>query len=112
MKNLLILLACLFSLNSFSKTIEADVLSWEFGVEDHLQGKTLCLTVVRIPQTGALLGIVEDIGDCFYARSAKRSADHKIQLNLKDLKRFSLPELRDHLQTLDTQLEFLFSDGE
>lgn len=112
MKNLLILLACLFSLNSFSKTVEVDVLSYEFGVEDHQQGKTLCLTVVRIPESGALLGVVEDIGDCFYARSAKKSQDHKIQLNLKDLRRFSLPELRDHLQTLDAQLEFLFSDGE
>jgi hypothetical protein len=112
MKNLLILIACLLSLNSFSKTIEGDVLSWEFGLEDHLQGKTLCLTVVRIPETGALLGVVEDIGDCFYARSAKRSADHKIQLNLNDLKPFPFSELRDHLQTLDTQLEFLFSEGE
>lgn len=112
MKNIIILLACLFSLNSFSKTVEVDVLSWEFGVEDQNQEKTLCLTVVRIPETGALLGVVEDIGDCFYARSAKRSSDHKIHLNLKGLREFSIIELREHLQTFDAQLEFLFSDGE
>ena len=112
MKNTLILIVCLFSLNSFAKSVEVDVLSADFGIADHQQNKTLCLTVVRVPATGDLLGVVEGIHDCFYARSAKKSADHKIHLDLKKLKSLSIPELHDHLQTIDTQLKFLFSEGE
>lgn len=89
-----------------------DVLSADYGVEDHHQKKTLCLTVVRVPATGMLLGVVEGIEDCFYARSARKSPDHKIQIDLKKLKSFTIPALRDHLQTRDAQLKFLFSEGE
>lgn len=112
MKNLLILLVCLFSLNSFAKAVEVDVLSAEFGIADQEQRKTLCLTVVRVPETGELLGVVEGLHDCFYARSAKRSAAHKIHLDLNKLAPVTSPELHDHLQTIDTQLKFLFSEGE
>lgn len=112
MKSLFILLFCLLSVDGFAKTLEVDVLSAEYGVEDHLQKKTLCLTVVRLPSNGELLGVVEDIGDCFYARMAKRSPDHKIRLNVQNLRSLEMPELHDHLQSLDTQLKFLFSDGE
>ncbi|MBA2405221.1 MAG: hypothetical protein H0V66_10655 [Bdellovibrionales bacterium] len=112
MKNILILIVCFFCLNSFAKAVEVDVISAEFGVADHQQNKTLCLTVVRVPQNGALLGVVEGIHDCFYARSAKKSPDHKIQLDIKKLSPVTLPELQDHLQTIDTQLKFLFSEGE
>ena len=112
MKNILILIICLFCLNSFAKSVEVDVLSAEFGVEDHFQNKSLCLTVVRIPSNGALLGVVESIQDCFYARSAKKSHNHKILMDIKKLRAFTIPELHDHLQTLDTQLKFLFSEGE
>ena len=112
MKNILILLFCLLSFNSFAKSIEVDVLSAEFGVEDYHQNKSLCLTVVRIPSSGALVGIVESIQDCFIARAAKKSSNHKLRVDLDHLKRCESPQMRDHLQTLDTQLEFLFSDGE
>lgn len=112
MKNILILIFCLLSFNSFAKSIEVDVISAEFGVEDHFQNKTLCLTVVRVPANGELIGLVEDIQDCFYARTAKRSPDHKIRVDLKKLRAFTVHELQTHLQTLDTQLKFLFSEGE
>lgn len=112
MKNLIILIVCLLSLDTFAKTIEVDVISSEFGVPDHLQKNTLCLTIVRVPADGSLVGLVEGIHDCFYARTAKKSADHKIQVELNDLRPISIPELHDHLQTLDTQLKFLFSEGE
>ena len=88
------------------------MISAEFGVEDHFQNKTLCLTVVRVPASGELIGLVEDIQDCFYARAAKRSHAHKIQIDLKKLKAFTNLEMQAHLQTLDTQLKFLFSEGE
>ncbi len=112
MKNILILIVCLFCLNSFAHSVEVDVISADFGVEDHLQNKSLCLTVVRVPSNGALIGVVESIQDCFYARSAKKSPDHKINLDLQQLRAFTNPELQAHLQTLDTQLKFLFSEGE
>lgn len=112
MKNVLILIVCFLSLNAFSKSIEVDVISTEYNVEDHFQRKSLCLTVVRVPATGELLGVVEGIEDCFYARSAKKSPTHKISIDLSKLKAFSVVDLRDHLQTLDAQLLFLFSEGE
>lgn len=113
MKNFLILLFCLFSFSALSATTtEVDVISAEFGVEDFDQRKTLCLTVVRVPANGKLLGVVEDIGDCFYARLAKKSRNHKLHLPLKKLKIVKHPEMREHLQRMDTQLEFYSSDGE
>ncbi len=112
MKNILILIFCLLCFNTFAKSIEVDVISAEFGVEDHFQNKSLCLTVVRVPVSGELIGLVEDIQDCFYARSAKRAPAHKIQVDLKKLRAFTNPEMQAHLQTLDTQLKFLFSEGE
>jgi hypothetical protein len=112
MKNILILVFCLLSFNSFAQTLEVDILSAEFGVEDYHHNKTLCLTVVRVPSTGALLGIVEDIHDCFIARAAKKSPNHKLRVDLKRLIKYPSPQMRQHLQTIDAQLEFLFSDGE
>lgn len=112
MKNALILLFCLFSLQAFAATTEVDVLSADYGVEDDEQKKSLCLTVVRVPDTGSLLGVVEDIHDCFYARSAKRSPTHRLEMDLKRLQKIDSPPLRRHLQRMDSQLEFYFSDGE
>lgn len=88
------------------------MISAEFGVEDHTRSKSLCVTVVRVPQTGALLGVVESIEDCFYARTAKRAQSNLIQMDLSKLQPLSMPALRSHLQSMDGQLKFLFSDGE
>lgn len=109
MKNLIILIFCLFAYSAFAST-EVDVLSAEFGVEDDAQRKTLCLTTVRVPSNGKLLGIVEDIYDCYYARLGKKN--HTLQLAMKKLKKIDDPNLRDHLQRMDAQLEFYFSDEE
>lgn len=111
MKNFLILLFCLLSFNAFS-AIEVDVLSADYAVEDFDQRKTLCLTVVRLPFSGKLLGVVESIQDCFYARMAKKSHDHKIHLDIRKLHKIDHPEMAEHLQKLGGQLEFYFSDGE
>ncbi|MFP5386690.1 MAG: hypothetical protein ACLGHN_11465 [Bacteriovoracia bacterium] len=111
MKNILILLFCLLSFNVFSAT-EVDVLSAEYPVEDFDQRKTLCLTVIRLPLDGKLLGVIESIEDCYYARAAKKSPDHKILLDLNKLHKIDHPEMAEHLQKLDGQLEFYFSDGD
>jgi hypothetical protein len=112
MKNLTILIFCLFCFETFAKTIEVDVLKTEIGIEDQNFNKTLCLTVVRVPHNGALLGLVEDIRDCFYARQANKSQDHKLRINLKNFKNLKADALAFHLQKIDTQLMFLFSEGE
>lgn len=112
MKNILILIAFFLSYQAFAKTTEVDVISAAFGVEDHTQAKTLCVTVVRVPQTGALLGVVESIEDCFYARTAKRAQSNRIEMDLSKLQPLTMPALHSHLQSMDTQLKFLFSDGE
>jgi len=112
MKNTLILIFCLFAYNAFAKETEVDVISAEFNIEDHLQHKSLCLTVVRVPATGEFLGVVEGLYDCFYARAAKRSIDHKIKIDLNILRHFEDHDLHNHLQMMDGQLEFLFSEGE
>jgi len=112
MKNILILSLFLFSFNSFGKSIVVDVISAEYGVEDHLMQPTLCLTVVRLPSTNHLIGIVENIEDCFYARKANSLRNHKLNIDPSKFNSTIPSPLREHLQTLDTQLEFLFSDGE
>lgn len=113
MKIFIALLFSFISFQAFSGTFtEVDVISAEFPLEDYDQRKTLCLTVVRVPETGKLLGVVESIEDCFYARKARKSQDHKIHLPMKKLQRIEHREMREHLQRLDTQLEFYFSDGE
>ncbi|HXH30739.1 MAG TPA: hypothetical protein VNJ01_07985 [Bacteriovoracaceae bacterium] len=112
MKSLFVMLTLIFTTEAFALKTEVDVISVEFGVEDHFQRKSLCLTVVRVPYHGALLGVVEDIESCTYARSAKKSYAHKIHIELHKLKKITVPELKDHLQKRDTQLSFYFSPGE
>lgn len=109
MKNFIILAFCLFAYSTFA-SVEVDVLSAEFGVEDETARKTLCLTTVRVPANGKLMGIVEDIQDCYYARLGKKN--HTLHLAVKKLKKIDDPDLRDHLQRMDAQLEFYFSDEE
>ena len=111
MKTILIFLASIISLNSFAGT-SVDVISADFGIEDDTQRKTLCLTVVRVPKTTELLGIVETIEDCFYARAAKKSSDHRLNVDLKALRPVEHAPLRAHLQAFDTQLKFYFSEAE
>lgn len=100
------------SLTAMAKKVEVDVLSSEIGVHDHNNRKTLCLTVVRVPKAGNLLGLVEDIGDCFYARKAKKLNKNRMVVELDSFKQIEHRELRKHLQTTDAQLKFYISTGE
>ncbi len=112
MKIFITTLFFLTSLNSFAKTQKVDIISAEYGVEDHEQSKTLCLTIVRIPESGNLIGIVEDISDCYYARLAKKAHSSQMSMTLNDLRPIEYQPLKQYLEAIDTQLEFLFSDGE
>lgn len=109
MKNFILLFVTLFALNSFGAEVE--VISAELGLEDYNQEKTLCLTVVKVPERASLLAVVEDIGDCFYALKAHRG-ESVLDVDLDKLQVIHHPELREHLQKRLTQLEFYFSDGE
>lgn len=109
MKNLFTLAIALFAFNSFAMTV--DVISADFKVENEIAEKTLCVTVVKVSESGEQFGIVEDIGDCFYARMAKRNPLAPLEINPKSLGPVT-SELNDHLQKRATGLEFYFSDGE
>ena len=112
MKNLTILIFCLFCFQSFAQEIEVDILSTEIGIEDQHFKPSLCLTVVRVPTSGALIGVIEDIRDCFYTRKANKASTSKMKIDLTALKSIKSPALGSHLQKMDSQLEFLFSEGE
>lgn len=107
MKNILTLIAFLFSLSSFA--VEVDVLSADIGIEDESGRPELCLTIVRNPETSGLVGIVETKYDCFYTRKARKNA--RIEVNHKYLSPVD-PTLLRHLQSRDPSVEFVFSDGE
>ncbi len=107
------LLTCLFILiASQAFASEVEILSHELGLADQNNAKTLCLTIIKVPETEEVFGVLESIEDCYYARQARRSPDHKIDLDLDLLSPVTHPELLQHLQNLDGQLKFLFSEGE
>lgn len=105
------LLTLFISISGFAAT-EVDVLSHEFGFEDINQKKSLCLTVVRFPKNGKVMGILETIEDCYYARLADDSKSQRISINMKDLKKISNKDMKNYLQTLSGELEFYFSEVE
>jgi hypothetical protein len=110
MKNIIILIALILSFDTFAKPVVMDVISAEFAVEDQNQNKSLCLTVVRVPKSGELLGLVESVEDCFYARKAKKTPTLKIDLSA--FKKITMPEFEAHLQARDPQLKFYLSEIE
>jgi len=112
MKSLLIISLFLLASPVFAQKLELEIVSAEFGVEDEAHNKTLCLTVLRVPESGELLGVVESIQDCFYARLAHRVPNNRLTLDLRFLSPLQYPELMAHLQKLDTQLKFYFSEGD
>ncbi len=112
MKNLIILIICLFCFQSYAQEIEVDILSAEIGIEDQDFKQSLCLTVVRVPASGVLIGVLEDIRDCFYTRKAKKAPTSKMKIDFSALKTIKSDALGSHLQKMDSQLEFLFSEGE
>ena len=110
MKNIIILITLILSFDTFAKPVIMDVISAEFAVEDQNHNKSLCLTVVRLPKSGDLLGLVESVEDCFYARKAKKTNSLKIDLNA--FRKITTPAFEAHLKGLDPQLKFYLSEGE
>ncbi len=107
MKTTLLLSFLILSFSAFA--VEVDVISAEIGIEDEAGRPELCLTLVRSPETAAVVGIVETKYDCFYTRKARKNS--RININHKLLSRVE-PTLLHHLQLRDPSVEFVFSDGE
>lgn len=112
MKFIFAALLVLLPFTGLAQILDMEIISAEFAVEDEEFKKTLCLTIVRFPQSGELLGLVEEIHDCFYARKARRSPHNKLTVNFQDFSPLEYQELKSHLQRIDTQLKFYFSKGE
>lgn len=101
----------LLTSNAMAKPLAVEVLSVEFGVKDQLQQKSLCLTVMRISSSGKMIGVIEDIWDCFIARTAKKGRHQQFMLAVDQLS--PLPSsLVNHLQRPGRPLEFYYSEGE
>lgn len=112
MKKLIFIMCCLMSSAIYGKNIEVEVFSTHIGIEDYQKNKTLCLTVIKNHLNPSLLGIVEDIYDCYYARKAKNSPSRSIIVDIGKLRPIEETELLTHLRNMDRNLEYLFSDGE
>lgn len=113
MKYLILVVLSFFQTPVFANTIiEVDVINAEYLVEDEQSNKSLCLTVVRVPRNGNLLGIVESVSDCYYARLANSNPGLPLEIDLSELSPIEHSSLRRHLQKMDSQLKFYFSEGE
>jgi hypothetical protein len=113
MKYLFLIVLCLFHVEAFAKAmIEVDVINAEYFIEDDENNKTLCLTVVRVPLNGDLIGIVESLTDCYYARLANSNPGLPLKIDLSLLSPIEHSNLMRHLQKMDSQLRFYFSEGE
>lgn len=107
-----VLFCATLSAQAAALQLRVQVIDAQFGVEDSAGQKTLCLTVARDVESSRLVGVVEDITDCYWARQAHRTPEKILSLPRKDLKPVSDPALLQRLQGFDSQLEFLWSSAE
>lgn len=95
-----------------ASTLKVDVIHTEVGVLDYTDRPTLCVTTAREVSTGKLLGIVEDITDCFWTRQARRTHATTLELPRHAFTPVEAGEMLQHLQGFDSQLEFLWSNAD
>lgn len=95
-----------------ASTLKVDVINTEIGVLDYTDRPTLCVTTAREVSTGKLLGIVEDIGDCFWTRQVRRTHASTLELPRHAFTKVEDNEMLTHLQGFDSQLEFLWSNAD
>ena len=108
MRTFLLALLSTFTAHA-APVLRVDVINTEIGVNDYQDRPTLCVLTVRAVEDGRLLGIVEDIGDCYWTRQARRYPEVALELPLHSLRPIETDEMRSHLQGFDSQLEFLWS---
>lgn len=110
MKTLIAIITFAFALSVQAAQLE--VMDAQIGVLDYTNRPTLCLTVVRDLETNELLGIVEDITDCFYARKALRNPSMILELHDNAFRKMDAGKMLIHLQEIDPALKFLWSNHE
>lgn len=101
-----------FALALSVQAAQLEVMDAQIGVLDYTNRPTLCLTVVRDLETNELLGIVEDITDCFYARKASRNPSMILELPDNAFRKMDAGKMLIHLQAFDPALKFLWSNHE
>ncbi|MFP5491594.1 MAG: hypothetical protein ACLGG0_08840 [Bacteriovoracia bacterium] len=110
MKTLLAILTLALVLSA--EAAQMEVMDAQIGMLDYTDRPTLCLTVVRDLETDELLGIVEDITDCFYARKASRNPSMILELSDNAFRKMNSGKMLIHLQEIDPALKFLWSNHE
>mgnify|MGYP003393581062 CR=1 FL=1 len=94
------------------RMLEVQVINVDIGLNDYTDRPTLCLVTGREVSSGRMVGLLEDIGDCFYARQAKRSPEQVLKLPGRYLSPVKEQEMLQHLQAFDSQLEFFWSNAD
>ncbi len=102
----------IFSTAQAAAVLKVDVIDTQIGVHDYENRPTLCLMTVRDVTNGQLYGIVEDLGDCYWTRQARRNSHNTLELPRHAFKKVSAGEMLIHLQGFDSQLEFLWSNAD
>jgi len=110
MKTLLIILSLALTLSAQASQLE--VIDSHIGLNDYSERPTLCLTIVRDTHSGELLGILEDITDCFYARKAARNPSRMLEISSNALSKNISSKMLVHLQAFDPALQFVWSNHE
>ncbi|MBY0515826.1 MAG: hypothetical protein K2P81_02880 [Bacteriovoracaceae bacterium] len=95
-----------------SENMKLEVIDTQIGINDYADRPTLCLIVARDVETGKLVGLVEDIYDCFWTRKARHLSNNSLELPRRDFSAFKSEEMLQHLQGFDSQLEFLWSNND
>lgn len=102
----------LLSVAQAADTVKLEVIDAQFNVRDYTDRPSLCVTIVRDLTEGKLLGIVEDVTECYWARQARRNPTHSLEIPRHELQKIQDEDLQVHLQAFDSQLEFLWSSND
>lgn len=108
----LILLVSASRLMAGPAKLDVQVISVEIGLNDYENRPTLCLTIGRELKSGHLVGVIEDITDCFWARQANRAPEKILKLPKNYLSPVEEGQMLNHLQAFDSQLEFFWSNAD
>jgi hypothetical protein len=90
--------------------IRAEVQDVTIGALDWEGRPTLCVVVVKDLQSQELLGLIEDITDCYWARQAKHQKILRVPVDA--FAPLDNTAMLQHLQALDSQLEFFWSTAD
>lgn len=90
--------------------IRAEVQQVTIGAQDWDGRPTLCVVVVKNAETEEMLGLVEDIYDCYWTRLARQQKVLRVPVDA--FAPMNNAAMLQHLQGLDSQLEFFWSTAD